>query len=92
MIQDDQDNSKASHHVITTGVSPYVQAKTPSNASTDVLSHDKPSNASTNGVPYISKHASPLVSKDPSSHTSTDQPLPICRSSSYEAAIIDTVE
>lgn len=86
-MQDNEDNAKASHRVITTGVSPRVQTKTPSNALTDPPPHDKPSNVSTNEVPYVSKYASPSVSKDPS----TDQPIFICRSSSYEDAM-DIVE
>ena len=93
-MQDDEDDAMTSHRVITTGVSPHVQTKAPSSALTDASPHDKPSNASTNGVPYryVSKYASPFVLKNPPSHTSNDQPLPIRRSSSYEDAIIGTVE
>ena len=91
--QDNRDDRFASPPRTTARPAPYGNS---SNTSTGVHVERRvqentytPSNASTNGVPYISKYASPSVSKDPPYHTavntSTEPP-------SYEAAIADTVE
>ena len=92
-VQDNKDNRFASPPRTIPRPAPYENS---SNTSTGVHVEPRvqentytPSNASTNGVPYISKYASPSVSKDPPSYTavntSTEPP-------SYETAIADTVE